>query len=181
MEYSQMIRLKNGKSCCLRSGTESDGQAVCDNMRLTREETDYLLSYPDEISFTAAQEGKFLKEKSESANEAEILALVDGVVVGTAGIEAIGSQYKVQHRAEFGINIAKAYWGLGVGKALMTACVECARKANYTQLELSVVSENERAVRMYSNAGFVEYGRNPKGFRLRSGEYMEMIYMRLDL
>ena len=51
MRYNRKIVLKNGTECILRNGTESDGQAVFDNFNLTHEETDYLLSYPDENSF----------------------------------------------------------------------------------------------------------------------------------
>ena len=91
---------------------ESDGPAVLDNFNLTHSQTDYLLSYPDENTFDSKQESKFLKEKSESENEIEIIAVVDNIVAGTAGLEAIGTKYKVRHRAEFGISIAKEFWGL---------------------------------------------------------------------
>ena len=181
MKYNQVIRLKNGKECCLRNGQESDGQAVFDNFNLTHKETDYLLSYPDENSFDVAQESQFLKEKSESENEIQMVALVDGAVVGTAGIETVGSKYKVRHRAEFGISVAKEYWGLGIGRSLTAACIECARAAGYVQLELNVAAGNARALAMYQKAGFVEYGRNPKGFRSRIAGFQEVISMRLEL
>lgn len=181
MKYNQMIILKNGKECCLRNGTESDGQAVLDIFNLTHEETDYLLSYPDENNFDVVQESRFLKEKTESEKEIEIIALVDNLVVGTAGIEAVGTQYKVLHRAEFGMGIAKEFWGLGIGQALMAACIECAKAAGYMQLELEVVTENVRALSMYKKAGFVEYGRNPKGFNSRMTGFQEVAYMRLEL
>ena len=87
----------------------------------------------------------------------------------------------VYKRQVFGIAITKEFWGLGIGKYLMEACIECAREAGYLQLELEVVAENERAVEMYRRAGFIEYGRNPKAFRLRTGEYQELIDMRLEL
>ena len=45
--------------------------------------------------------------------------------------QAIGSRYKVRHRAEYGISIAKEYWGLGIGQALTFACIECAKSAGY--------------------------------------------------
>ena len=173
MKYSKTIILKNGVECCLRNGIESDGQAVWDCFNLTHGQTDYLLSYPDENSFDVMQEGQFLKKKSESSNEIEIVAVVGNVVVGTAGIEAIGSKYKVRHRAEFGISVAKDFWGLGIGQAL--------RAAEYIQLELSVVAENERALSMYEKAGFVKYGINPKGFNSRVTGFQEVIYMRLEL
>ena len=44
-----------------------------------------------------------------------------------------------------------------------------------------VVAENERAVSMYERAGFVECGRNPKGFRSRIAGFQEVISMRLEL
>lgn len=181
MKYNQVIKLKNGVECCLRNGTESDGQAVFDNFNLTHGETDYLLSYADEHSFDVIQESQFLKEKSESRNEIQIVAVVDNAIVGTAGISAIGAKYKVRHRAEFGISIAKEFWGLGIGQALTTACIECARAAGYIQLELTVVADNVRALSMYKKAGFVEYGRNPKGFNSRIAGFQEVIYMRLEL
>ena len=52
---------------------------------------------------------------------------------------------------------------------------------NTVQLELDVVAENARAISMYQTAGFVEYGRNPKGFRSRNAGYQELISMRLEL
>ena len=181
MKYNKIILLKNNKECCLRNGSESDGPAVLDNFNLTHSQTDYLLSYPDENTFDSKQESKFLKEKSESENEIEIIAVVDNIVAGTAGLEAIGTKYKVRHRAEFGISVAKDFWGLGIGQALMAACIECARAAGYIQLELNVVAENERALSMYEKAGFVKYGRNPKGFNSRVTGFQEVIYMRLEL
>ena len=181
MKYNKIINLKNGKEALLRNGEFADGEAVFVNFNETHAETDYLLSYPDENSFDAQQEAEFLKEKTESPNEIEIVAVVDDVVAGTAGIEAVGAKYKLKHRAELGIAILKEYWGLGIGKALMEACIECAKEAGYTQLELNVVAENERAVSLYKKMGFVEYGRNPRGFNSRISGYQEVVYMLLVL
>lgn len=177
MKYEQKITLKNGKTALLRNGTEADGAAVFENFNQTHAETDYLLSYPDENSFDPQQEGQFLAEKTASKNEIEIIALVDGTVAGTAGIEAVGTKYKVRHRAEFGINILKQYWGLGLGKALTEACIQCAKQAGYAQLELDVVAENTLAIALYQKEGFVEYGRNPDGFRSRISGAQELVYM----
>lgn len=181
MKYNQQIILKNGKTAILRNGVKSDGNAVFENFNQTHGETDYLLSYPDENSFDSEKEGQFLEEKAASPNEMELIAFVDGKVVGTAGIEAVGTKYKVRHRAEFGISVLKEYWGLGIGRALMEACIKCAKEAGYAQLELTVVAENTRAIALYQKAGFVEYGRNPRGFQSRISGFQEVIYMLLEL
>ncbi|MCI6588835.1 MAG: GNAT family N-acetyltransferase, partial [Clostridiales bacterium] len=51
----------------------------------------------------------------------------------------------------------------------------------YEQLELTVVAENERAIALYRKAGFVEFGRNPRGFRSRTSGYQEIVHMLLAL
>lgn len=181
MKYSQKIILKNGKEAWLKNGEASDGSAVYENFNATHAETDYLLSYSDENSFDPEQEAKLLEEKTKSANEIEIIALVDSTVIGTAGIEPVGTKYKVRHRAEFGISILREYWGLGLGRALTTACIQCAREAGYLQLELNVVAANERAIALYRNIGFEEFGRNPIGFNSRTSGFQELIYMMLKL
>ena len=181
MRYLKTITLKDGRECTLRNGEERDGEAVLANFILTHEQTDYLLSYPDESTMTAEQEGRFLQEKTDSDNGIEILAEVGGVVAGLAGFGAVGGREKIRHRADFGISVDRQYWRLGIGTALMNACIECARKAGYEQIELSVVAENEPAIAMYEKAGFVEYGRNPRGFRSRLTGYQELVYMRMEL
>lgn len=181
LKYNKIILLKDGRKYCLRNGTENDAHEVLDVFNLTHAETDYLLTYPDENSFTVEQEGAFLKAKTESSNEIEIVAVVDGKIAGTAGIDAVGNKYKTKHRAEFGIGIAKEFWGLGLGRALTEACIECAKEAGYTQLELDVVSDNASAISLYKKVGFVEYGKNPKGFNSRISGYQELVYMKLDL
>ena len=181
MEYRKVIKLKDGRECCLRNAMEDDGESAWLNFKLTHEQTDFLLSYSDEDNFTPSQEGQFLREKTESDNEIEMLAEVDGKVVGLAGIEAVGNKYKIRHRCDFGISIEKDFWNLGIGNALTNACIECAKKAGYEQIELNVVTENTNAISMYKKCGFEEYGRNPRGFKSKLSGYQEVIYMRKEL
>ena len=182
MRYQKEILLKNGKRCLLRQLGASDAEAMLRNFLLTHEETDYLLSYPDEQRFTLEQEAAFLAQKEASGREVEIGAFLDGRLVGTAGVNAIGEKAKVRHRAEFGIAVEKSCWGLGIGRALTEASIECAKQAGYVQLELEVVAKNGPAVRLYESLGFAEYGRNPLGFCSRqTGTWQELILMRLLL
>ncbi len=181
MKYYREILLKDGRPCILRNGTGSDATEIYRSFNLTHGETEFLLSYPDENSFDIPQEERFLTEKEQGEREIELCAVLEGRIVGTAGIEAVGTKDKVTHRASFGISIEKAFWGLGIGLALTQACIECARAAGYSQLELDVVGTNERAISLYKGIGFVEYGRNPRGFRTRGGVWQTLILMRLEL
>lgn len=181
MEFEKTIILKDGRTCLLCSGREEDGEALLFAFQATHGETDFLLSYPDESTHTVEEERRYLKSLSESENGIEILAFMDGNAVASAGIHCVRDREKTRHRAEFGVSVLKEYWGLGIGRALLEACVDCAKKAGYVQLELEVVAENTRAVELYTRAGFVEYGRNPKGFRSRYSGWQEIILMRKEL
>ena len=181
MTYQKTILLKGGRTCILRNGTAADGKAVLDIFNLAHEQTDWLLSYPDENRFDAQQEAAFLQTKTDSRDEIEILAEIDGKLVGMAGIGRVGTKDKVKHRAEMGISIDKDFWCVGLGRALTKACIECAKEAGYVQLELDVVAQNKRAITLYESEGFVEYGRNPKGFRSRLSGWQELVLLRLEL
>jgi ribosomal protein S18 acetylase RimI-like enzyme len=181
MHYNKTIILKDGRECLLRHGVKADGHAALEQFRRAHEETDFLLTYTDEITFTPEEEGDFLQKKADSDNEIEILAVIDGRIVGTAGIEQLSPRAKLRHRCDFGISIDRACWGLGIGRALTEACIECAKTAGYDQIELEVVAENVRAYEMYRRAGYIEYGRNPRSFKSRLSGYQEIIYMRMEL
>ena len=178
MKYSKTVTLKDGRTCIVRSGTPQD---VWNNFVLTHGETEFLTTYPEEVTYTLEQEEAYLKQKEESDRDAALLAEVDGKIAGTAGIDCINAAEKTRHRASFGISIAKAWWGFGIGRALTEACIECARTAGYLQLELEVVADNRRAAELYKSVGFIEYGRNPKGFRSRNSGWQENVLMRLEL
>ena len=181
MKYNKTVTIKDGRECILRNGDEADGQIVYDLFVETHAETDFLLSYPEENSYTAEEESNFLKEMTDSENGIEIIAVVDGKAVGCAGIEPVGKKYKVKHRAEFGISVLRDYWYLGIGSALTAACIECAKEAGFEQLELNAVAENEHALALYRKYGFEEFGRNPKGFKSKITGDQEVVYMRLEL
>ena len=181
MKYFETITLKNGAECVLRGCEADDARELYENFQKTHAETDFLLTYPDENDLTPEQETQFIISKQKSGNEVEICAFLEGRLVGSAGIDAVGNREKVRHRAEFGISILKEAWGLGIGRKLTEACLSCARQAGYAQVELTVVAQNERAIRLYESVGFREFGRNPRGFRSRLTGWQETVLMRLEL
>ena len=181
MKYQKSICLKDGRTCVLRNATGADAEAVLDNFIRNHAQTDYLTTYPDEVTFTVEQEAKYLQMKADSPNGVELVAEVDSRIVGQAGIEALGRTDKVKHRADFGISIDEAYWGLGIGRALTRACIELAKQAGYLQLELQAVADNAHALVLYESEGFREYGRNPRGFRSRFTGWQTLVLMRLEL
>ena len=181
MRYAKTVLLTGGVELLVRNAVASDARALRETTQRTHAQTDYLLSYPDEQSVDDEQEARSLEETERSDNEVELVAVADGKIVGSAGVSAVRSRRKLAHRARFGISVLRDYWGLGIGRVLMESCIDCARRAGYTQLELEVVADNERAVSLYRRAGFEEYGRNARGHRSTTAGYQELVHMRLEL
>lgn len=181
MKYYATVFLKDGRECVLRNGVAEDAQTSLSVFRQTHEETDYLLSVPEEINYTVEEQAEYLRKKAESDSEIELIAEVDGKPVALGGLDKIHSRIKTRHRVDFGVSVIQEYWGLGIGHALLEACMECAEKAGYEQLELEVVADNSAAIALYESAGFVEFGRNPRAFKSPVSGWQELVMMRLEL
>lgn len=181
MQYSKTVTLKTGEACVIRTATGADAAGVLRCFLQTHEETDNMLTYPDECGMTEESERDFLDARAAQPDGVELCAVIDGEIVGTAGFDPIGRHEKIRHRASFGIGVMQAFWGRGVGRALTTACVALAKEAGFRQLELDVVADNAAAIALYQSCGFVEYGRNPLGFCSRTKGDQPLLLMRLEL
>ncbi len=175
------IKLKDGRECVLRNAEPEDAEDFLTYFDISHGETEFLTTYPDETEHNESIVSVRLKSQKESEHNIEIVAIVEGKLIGSAGIHMIQDRDKTRHRAEFGITVMKDYWGLGIGNELMSMCVEAAKEAGYLQLELDVVADNEAAQNLYKKHGFTEFGRNPRGFKTREGKWQELVLMRLEL
>ena len=181
MKYNKTVKLKDGRECILRHCEKEDAKDALRVFQVTHDETDYLLAYNDDLPLTVEDEEKYLLQKLENEKEVELLAMVDSKVVALAGLNHNNQFYKVRHRVEFGINVLKDYWHLGIGKALLEACIECAKNAGLKQILLEVIGDNKAAISLYKSFGFKEYGRNEKGFQSKYSGWQEEVLMILDL
>ncbi|QOG16928.1 MULTISPECIES: GNAT family N-acetyltransferase [Bradyrhizobium] len=85
---------------------------------------------------------------------------------------------KTEHKAVlWGMYVRPDARKSGVGRRLVDALAAHAAE-RVEQLQLAVVSENAAAIRLYTGAGFVEYGREVKALKL-DGRYFDEILMAL--
>ncbi len=109
-------------------------------------------------------------------NEHELVAEVDGRVVGTAGLVAF--QGRMNHAGEIAhIMVHDEFQGRGIGRQLLEALLDIAD--NYlglVRVELLVYPDNEGAVRLYESVGFTHEGIKRKCAR-RQGRLVDAAMM----
>ena len=87
-----------------------------------------------------------------------MVAEVDGRAVGMAGL-VVPAMARQRHTAGVGIMVHTDYQGRGIGRALMESLLDIADNwLMLKRVELSVFTDNERAVRLYESLGFVVEG-----------------------
>ena len=171
------ITLKDGRTCHLRPTAPSDSEAMLAYMRATAGETPYLLRYPDEVNYTLEGEREILGRILDDPGHVMMAAIVEGKVAGNCSIGGIGGKRKILHRCSMAIALYKAYWGLGIGSAMIGYLTELARQIGYEQIDLEVVAENEQAQALYRKCGFVETGRRFRALKFDDGTYHDEILM----
>ena len=66
--------------------------------------------------------------------------------------------------------------GKHIGEALVTHCMEQAKRLGYGVLQFNaVVKTNEPAMKLYKKLGFTQLGVIPRGFRMKDGHYEDII------
>ncbi len=102
--------------------------------------------------------------------------LVEGVIAGAVLLKLNPKGMKNSHVASLGIDIAREYWGKGVGEKAMNYIISVARKKGVKRLELEYVSGNERARRLYEKVGFKREGVRRKAFKVKN-RYVDGVTM----
>jgi L-phenylalanine/L-methionine N-acetyltransferase len=117
------------------------------------------------------------REFIEALGDADhyLVAEVDGRLAGFASLRE--GKNRQRHTARLGIIVGREFQGRGIGRALMRALVDIAD--NYLKLvrvELDVVADNARAIKLYESFGFEVEGRKRKD-AIRDGEYVDCLLM----
>mgnify|MGYP004688263029 CR=1 FL=1 len=169
--------LKNGIAAELRSPDKRDAEQMLSYLHQTSEETHFMVRYPEECTTDVSQEILYLETLLTHPRNFMVAAFIDGELVGNCGVNEISDRFKMRHRASLGISIKKKAWGLGIGTLLMEKALKQAKENGFTQVELGVFADNDRARHLYRKLGFTEIGCIPKAFLLKDGTYRDEIQM----
>jgi len=89
-----------------------------------------------------------------------VLARINDKAVGVAGIRKYADR-ECELKRMF---VKPESRGLGIGKLLITACIEIAKKLNYDIIKLDTADFMKSAIKLYVDNGFIEipaYRYNP--------------------
>jgi ribosomal protein S18 acetylase RimI-like enzyme len=105
-----------------------------------------------------------------------VVAEVDGVVVGEGTVRRHAMAF-CRHNAIFALQVDPLHQGRGVGRAISDALVAWADAHDVERLQLSVRSDNIRAIRLYRSLGFYEEMRRIALLRIPGGRWVDDLSM----
>lgn len=152
MEFpTKTIQLKNGAFCLIRTLRQWDAAALQEHRVRVREETPLFFRETESTNvFDLEQQAAFLETCLRFPLCGMVAAFVDGRLIASADI-TMESNITA---ASFSVAIRKEFWGQGLGSALLSACVEQARQAGFTWVQLCVHRDNAPAIALYEKFGF---------------------------
>ena len=174
---ARTITLKDGRICTLRPVQPDDAAGLIEYMVRTAGETEFVLRYPDEVSYTEEQEREILNNILNDPGHVMMIGIVDGKIAGNCGISGVGMKRKIRHRCSLAITLYREYWGLGIGTAMIGYLAELAERIGYEQIDLEVVADNTRAQALYRKCGFEESGRRTRALKFDDRTYHDEILM----
>lgn len=137
-----------------------------------REDAEKLLEYinkisyeSDFLSFGGGQFKKSVKEQEETIedftmtdNKLLIVAEINGVIIGSLNFYG-KERPRTRHAGEFGVSVAKEYWGFGIGRQLINYLINWAKQSGVVRrIELIVREDNARGITLYKSLGFEREG-----------------------
>lgn len=141
----------------MREARATDAQAFLDFLPSAFSETDFLNYLPGEFAFTLEEEERFVEDRADDPTAILMLVECDGALVGSGGADRSRLR-RYAHQVEIGMTVAKACWGLGIGRTILETLIEWGRHQRLRKITLRVFAENERARSLYESCGFVREG-----------------------
>jgi ribosomal protein S18 acetylase RimI-like enzyme len=101
----------------------------------------------------------------------------DAGLLGTAGLRVLGGR-KSRHKGFlWGVYVRERARGSGAAQVVLDAVIGRARD-EVELIQLSVVTGNERAVRLYRSRGFAEYGLERRSLKLGEHYFDELLMVK---
>ena len=123
------IALRDGREVLLRAGGPDDAPALLAYMhRCLPDFSPYVAMEPGEFSMTEQQERDWLVSQADGPGSMTLLAWADEAIVAILNCSCRSERLRLSIVGHLGISSDKAYWGSGLGAAMMSALIDWAEK-----------------------------------------------------
>ena len=175
--------LKNGLKVVVRSPEKEDAFDLIKQIISVAGSTDFLLSAPSDFQSyldDIKKEEDFI-EWSKTDSGYWLIVCANNQIVANCSLR-FNKHEKDKHRGTIGIAVIKDYQSMGIGSLLFDEMIKIAKQTpGIEQIELDVVDNNEKGLRLYKSKGFVETGKIPHQLKLKDGTYLNGLTMVLFL
>lgn len=169
-----------GKKVVIRNAEPEDAETMIELVRRFDEESDFLAREPGEFQMTVEAERSYIEKRKNMPNYRFAVAEVNGKIVGSSDA-FYHTRRRYRHAGEVAIAIEQAHWGLGLGRAMLEEEIDWLRANGVTKVNLSVDTQNLRAISLYQRLGFVVEGLRRRDRRMADGSYRDAYWMGLCL
>lgn len=174
------VQIKNGEYILLREAKKEDAKKIIEYIELRAGESDNLTFGPGEFKVSIEEEENILESAAKSNTTLYLIAELNGEIVGLLNFFN-GKRPRTQHSGEFGISVAKQYWGIGIGRSLIEYLIQWAKASGIiTKINLHVRTDNVLAIELYEKLGFVVEGRITRNMII-DGIYYDVFAMGLEI
>lgn len=170
---------KDGKAIevLFRYPGKKDLKAILKMVNSIRREADYLGMRRME---TLKSERKWLFDRLEETKKKKAVTLlveINGELAGDSSVWPVRRDAS-KHVAEFGIMLKEKYTGVGIGTRLGKKILRLAKKeTSFKIIESGYYAPNKRSAKLHKKLGFKQYGKFPKGCKLKTGKYCDHVLL----
>ena len=175
-----LFELRNEKTMIIREAKIEDSLEYISYLNQIAFQTDFLTFGVGELLTSQDEQKSMIENSAKLDNRLMIFAIMDGKIVGGLNFRS-SDRPRTRHTGEFGISVAKNFWGLGIGTHLILHLIEWAKASKIIRkINLRVRRDNRRAIQLYSGLGFVEGGVITREFLIRN-QFYDAMYMGMEI
>ncbi len=169
--------LKTGEAVLVRTAIPDDAQRLLVLGKAVAEEGDFVVTCPDEYTFTNDQGRDWIFQYGIDPGNLLIVAESSDRIIGELFLGS-GSCRRQAHVATLHMSVSEDWRCRGVGTILLQSAIEWAASHPIIEkLGLAVFATNTRAIGLYRKLAFAEEGRRPHDVRIGPGRYVDAILM----
>jgi RimJ/RimL family protein N-acetyltransferase len=160
----------------IRKADVSDAeQIIAHTKKVLMESSHFLGTSVEEFQPTLEEEKDWIQHHQQHG--LLLVAEVEKTIIGMLNFR-LSTSKKFCHQGMFGMSIQEAYTNQKIGRELLQQLIDWARQdPRVEKISLEVFSNNERAIHLYTQLGFIVEGRRVKNAKIAPGIYVDDIMM----